>query len=242
MPDWRQESQYAFTERLSREQWAWEFLRRNPDYRREWAAFRSTWLELEAAYGRAPNRDFCQWKLDPRAWVAAEACPEGDCRIDGDKVLIECAMGARWGFYKYPPDPADDDPVGMQRLAWREVTHEVSILGDGEARCSGSARLAVCFDLSLPLREQIDQAKRRLQIEQRRRAKAGDVQLQTVKTLAPRWRRYLRLLDALDEGVADEAIVRLLYGGDADRLATDRAEARGLCQGGYRELLRLPEH
>jgi len=241
MPDWRRNEAYAFTEGLNREQWSWEFLRRNPDYQREWRAFCKTWLALEADYGRAPNRDFCQWKLDPRAWVPAEACPEGDCRIDGDRVLIECAMGARWGFYKYPPDPADDDPVGSQRLVWREVPRATLLLEEG-GPCPGRMQVTVCFDLSLPLREQIEQAKRTLQIEQRRRVKRGEVRLRTVRALGPRWRRYLRLLDALAEGASEADILERIYAGDREALEADRVVALRLRDGGYRELLLLPDH
>jgi hypothetical protein len=36
-PDWRRRETYEYTRGLPRRGWAWEFLRRNPDYRREWA-------------------------------------------------------------------------------------------------------------------------------------------------------------------------------------------------------------
>jgi hypothetical protein len=35
-PDWRRGETYEYTRDLPRRGWAWEFLRRNPDYRREW--------------------------------------------------------------------------------------------------------------------------------------------------------------------------------------------------------------
>ena len=35
-PDWRRSETYDYTRPLPRRGWAWEFLRRNPDYRREW--------------------------------------------------------------------------------------------------------------------------------------------------------------------------------------------------------------
>ena len=34
-PDWRNRSHYDYTASLSRQGWAWEFLRRNPDYRQD---------------------------------------------------------------------------------------------------------------------------------------------------------------------------------------------------------------
>ena len=90
--DWRNPEDYSFAQGLNGAQWAWEFLRRNPRYQEEGSAFHEVWQLLERAYGRPPNRDFPAWKADPRAWVNAEDCPDSDCRVDQDKVLIECAM------------------------------------------------------------------------------------------------------------------------------------------------------
>jgi len=36
LPDWSNDEPYAFTERLSGPQWAWEFLRRNAEFRVDW--------------------------------------------------------------------------------------------------------------------------------------------------------------------------------------------------------------
>ena len=36
MPDWRNEDDYERTKTLSAEGWAWEFLRRNPEYRKDY--------------------------------------------------------------------------------------------------------------------------------------------------------------------------------------------------------------
>lgn len=35
-PNWRDASSYSYTKDLSREAWAWEFLRRNPAHRSSW--------------------------------------------------------------------------------------------------------------------------------------------------------------------------------------------------------------
>lgn len=96
------------------------------------------WTQLEAAYGRPPDRDFCAWKADHRTWVHAADCPEGDCRVDQDKVLIECALGARWGLHKFLPDPRDHDPVGQDRLTWREQPLDIPVLDkEGQAWLDG---------------------------------------------------------------------------------------------------------
>ncbi len=229
--------EYAFTHNLSSAQWAWEFLRRNRDYRQEWVAFNEVWQALEAAYGRPPDRDFCAWKADPRAWVKAVDCPGSDCRVDQDKVLIECAMGARWGFYKFPPDPADDDPVGAGRLAWREMEQDVPLVSDGDSEWLGDdeARVALGFDLALPLRDQLERAKRTLQVMQRQRQRSGRVVANSLETRREAFCLMLRLLDA-ESADADTATLESV---SPDwRILLD--QARVLRDGAYRNLPSLP--
>lgn len=243
MPDWRPPDSYAFTATLTREQWAWEFLRRNPGYRRDWAVFQATWRDLEAAYGSPPNRDFPAWRRDPRAWVHVSDCPGGECRVDQDKVLIECALGARYGFHKFPPDPADPDPVGAGRLTWRETSRELvrelapgDLEGLGAAMGSDPALAVLAFDLSHPLRDQLDQAKRRLQKCQRQRVRSGTLTVVSVAGLRGRWAQALRLLDAQAAGA--DGLVDLCGEEFEGGLL---AEAERLRDGGYLEILNLPE-
>lgn len=227
---------YEFTRSLNAAQWAWEFLRRNPGYAAEWQSFHATWKALEMAYGRPPDRDFCAWKQDPRAWVPASECADGECRIDQDKVLIECALGARWGFYKFPPDPHDDDPVGSGRMSWRPLDEVQPIVqADDRAWLGGEpARIALGFDLALPLREQLERAKRTLQVIQRQRLAAGHVRAATVASWRDELALMLRLLDA-EPGGSDD--------GDLAAVAADwpqlLAAARTLRDGDYRSLTRL---
>ena len=236
--NWRDPADYAFTEALAGAQWAWEFLRRNPEYRREWAAFWETWQALEDAYGSPPDRDFCAWKRDARAWVPAADVRGAQCRVDGHKVLIECAFGARWGFYKFPPDPGEHDPVGENRLKWREVEFRTDPLTKTDSDYLGAdpAKLAVGFDLSLPLAEQLDRAKRLLQAEQRSRVRAGRVERLTVANRRAHWQLLLRLLDAEEAGAGFADIAAALGVGEIPALLE---EARALSDGGYIELSRL---
>jgi hypothetical protein len=241
MRDWRNTNAYAFTALLTREQWAWEFLRRNRDYRRAWTDFSATWRDLEAAYGSPPNRNFPAWRLDPRAWVPACMCPEGECRVDQDKVLIECALGARFGFHKFPPDPADDDPVGAGRLSWREAPIDpIRELGEEDLAAFGSipAQVALGFDLSRPLRGQLEQAKRHLQWVQRLRVRDGSVTLVSVAAMRPQWTCALRLLDAEEAG-ADQGLIASIC--PAYPTEVLRPCAYHLRERGYLEMLSLPE-
>ncbi len=218
-------------------QWAWQFLRRNPQYRSQWQAFHATWLDLEAAYGRPPNRDFCAWKNDPRAWVPASHCEDSDCRVDQDKVLIECAMGARWGFHKFPPDPAEDDPVGAGRLSWRDVAQDVAVVEADDQAWLGEnpGRVAIGFDLALPLREQLERTKRALQLLQRQRVQAGQIRPLSLRRLSGELGQMLRLLDAQADGLDEDRMAMI----DPDWLSLlERALA--LRDGDYIKLPLLP--
>ncbi len=242
-PNWRNPDDYGFATMLSREQWAWEFLRRNPEYQRDWRQFWSAWQALEQEYGAPPNRDFQAWQRDPRAYreVGRDA-DAGDCRVDEDRVLIECALGAKWGFYKFPLDPAVDRPVIGEQLSWRELPQGVVRLSDDDETYLGGnpAHIGLGFDLDLPLREQLDRARQFLVATQRGRVRDGLVQMRTVTARWPDWQRYLRCLDALVAGATREEVGRVL-GRSASQLEADYVRALQLREGAYRELPGLPE-
>ncbi|MBW8328261.1 MAG: hypothetical protein K0M48_03620, partial [Thiobacillus sp.] len=140
---------YSYCASLTRDQWAWEFLRRNPDYQRDYQAFIAIWRALEADYGTPPNRDFSRWKRDPRAYGPLPgddelATPGGElCTVDDDRVLLECWMGAKWGFHKFPLDPACIAPA-PDELSWRPPPQP-------DVPAEPPYRLDLTFDLSLPL-------------------------------------------------------------------------------------------
>jgi hypothetical protein len=239
---WQDPQAYAFTASLAREQWPWEFLRRNPDYQREWQAFRVTWEALERDYGRPPERDFVAWKADPRAYVQVGRDETADgCRVDEERVLIECALGARWGFYKFPLDPATDRPRVGEQLLWRPVEHGVN---DGALQVGPEQEgvlLSLTFDLSRPLRDQLDAARRFLVASQHRLRKSGALMPHSVETLAPYWTRCLRLLDGEAAGASREELAAALFAGEGAALAACRQVALHLRDGGYRQILLLPE-
>ena len=190
------------------------------------------WSDAQA-YALTVHLGARQW-----AWLNAADCPGGDCGVDQDSILIECALGARWGFYKFPPDPADDDPVGGQRLIWREVDQAVPVVGrfDREWLGTDPARVALGFDLALPLREQLKDAKRQWQILRRQRMRAGQLDSLAEPACRERLATMLRLLDA-DAAGADETAMTSIDVDWRDRLQL----ARALCAGGYRRLARLSD-
>lgn len=223
---------YAYCETLTRDQWVWEFLRRNPDYQSDYKQFITLWRALEADYGTPPNRDFSRWKQDPRAYGPLDHdAPEtldnvsGDlCVGEDDRVFIECWMGAKWGFHKFPLDPECAAPPGPAELSWRPPPA-------AESRPEDDAfRLDIPFDVSLPLPPQLEAAKFRLISRAAELRRAGQATPMTVANQRARWAQMLRLLDAKAAGQSKEEQ-------DAELLR----EAEAMLQSRYREILRLGE-
>ena len=214
---------YAYCSALTRDQWAWEFLRRNPDYQRDYRIFIAIWHALEADYGAPPNRDFSKWKQDPRAYgplpgEADLAATSGElCVGEDDRVLLECWMGAKWGFYKFPLDPARVAPA-PDELSWRPPPQPAPLIDE-------TYRLDLSFDLSLPLPPQLEAARFRLVDRAAELRRKGLTAPMTVANQRARWTRMLQLLDG-DEA-PDETNATLL------------CEARGMTQAGYLDILRL---
>jgi hypothetical protein len=210
---------------LTRDQWAWEFLRRNRDYQADYRRFMEIWRALEADYGAPPNRDFQRWKQDPRAYgplPGNEALQEtrGErCTVDDERVLLECWMGGKWGFYKFPLDPERVEP-GPDELSWRPPPQVAPV--------EDAFRIDISFDLSLPLPPQLEAAKFRLAGRAAELRRQGMAAPKTVANQRERWTRMIELLDAADAGEPVD---------DGDRELLN--EARAMTRGGYLDILRL---
>lgn len=212
---------------LTRDQWAWEFLRRNPEYQRDYRRFMEIWRALEAAYSAPPQRDFLRWKQDPRAYGPLPGdtgldAPAGElCVVDDDRVLLECWMGAKWGFHKFPLDPARAAP-DPDELSWRPSAPPEPRPVDDPLRMDFS------FDLALPLPPQLETAKFRLVSRATELRRTGVAAPLTVANQRAHWNVLLRVLDA---AAASEAL------SETDTVLLD--EARAMTRRGYLDILRL---
>jgi hypothetical protein len=216
---------YACCETLTRDQWAWAFLRRSPGYQADYRQFIALWHALEADYGMPPHRDFQRWKRDPRAYGPLPGDTEltaasGElCAGDDDRVLLECWMGAKWGFYKFPLDPDRIALPGPDELSWRPPPLASCI--------DETYRLEIGFDLSLPLPPQLDAAKFRLIGRAAELRRQGLAAPKTVANQRARWVRMLQLLDGTASPDAE----------NSDLLR----EAQAMADHGYLDILRLAD-
>ena len=218
---------YSYCASLNRDQWAWEFLRRNPMYQADYRQFIARWHGLEADYGVPPNRDFQRWKQDARAYgplpgtTPIEQPDVGDlCIGEGERVLLECWMGAKWGFHKFPLDPERILPA-PDELSWRALPSKSA--HDIDERY----RLDIAFDLSLPLPPQLDTARVRLVSRVAELRRVGLAAPWGVANQREHWTQLLQVLDGPTRHAAQQSRLRVA--------------AQAMVNGGYLEILRLAE-
>jgi hypothetical protein len=241
--DWRSPADYEYCAALSRQQWAWEFLRRNPAYRADYAAFSAIWRALEADYGAPPGRDFQRWKQDPRAYgplpgagMDSIAGASGElCVVEDERVLLECWMGAKWGFYKFPLDPLRTAPPGAEELGWRPPPTAT------ERAAGDPYRVDLAFDLARPLAPQLEAAKIRLVGRAADLRRAGLPAPLGVARERARWTGWLRLLDADGAGADAGHWIEAGLCADAQSCVRELSAAQAMRDAGYRGILALAE-
>jgi len=249
MIHWQQYDKYHYTHRLSPQHWAWEFLRRNPEYQRDWMLFQQRWQALEQDYGKAPQRDFSRWKKDPRAVVSESdaklICSDDlgiSCASEDNKILIECWMGAKWGFYKFPLNPNYINPQIPRELLWRERDITVKILNNNanplDANDHAEHFSTLQFDLRFSLKEQLDSARIQLAKTRRKAYQAGKIKLR-LKDNITYWTYLLRYADARQSDVSAHDAENFLQTETSINLAHIANTLEALWQGEYLNILLL---
>jgi hypothetical protein len=140
VPNWRDPAQYPDWRDCSLRQWAWEFLRRNPEYRAAWRAC------IEPFYDPAFRPQ------DVGLVGPAHGVPAGQ-----QAVLVH-----RFGLDSFPCSPNDTRPPRFTRTGLRYTAErEAHMLLDAE-------QIAVVLDLRRPAERQVA-AIRTLIVRERKR-------------------------------------------------------------------------
>src|SRR5689334_15892912 len=133
-PNWKVDADYAYTAQLDDQGWAWEFLRRNPEYREDWAKYCTWKAPLEKEYGKVDGWSEITvgavaklWQYSPTklaeesddAWRQRAT----DIAYRVEKVLRPVAWGRAWGLKvmsdpSLSPCPSGFEPRGEPPI-WR---------------------------------------------------------------------------------------------------------------------------
>ncbi|HEX4956516.1 MAG TPA: DUF6499 domain-containing protein [Thermoanaerobaculia bacterium] len=216
MPDWRNPADYAYTANLTLHDWAWEFLRRNAQYRAAWRRFTG-----ERKPGPVSDAEF---EIARSFGLACLSDPS--CTIFGDEVFWLEGGGVKllWGYRAPEPGPEGE------AIPWPGYP-------DG---------LALWFDLAQPIESQVktaDALLRRFQAELQQAGMLEQVPKADARVHVGKWSDFLRVLDADVEGVSPAKVGEVLFASATDprdQARKVRAAARRLVNGGYRRLLLKP--
>jgi hypothetical protein len=231
MPDWRNPAVYhQFPPDFPGYRWAWEFLRRNPDYRSDWdaalARFRAkpefeevvySWKDVFFNSGKRTKFLAEDWTADP----------------EHPGFYLPVGEAERWRLQRGLFNPSTDRPkyLGFRRTRDDAAPDfgSVHFLRQGmsfEAR--GPAYPIVAFDLREPLKPQFDAIYSILKNQQERAPKTFGFKPRRIKHHRELWPRYLRLLDAdLDERTPTQIADVLQYEDDGanERKIWDQLQA-----------------
>lgn len=222
-------SEYTYTKNLSKEQWAWEFMRRNPEYQRDYVTFIHRWQALENDYGTGSERNLAGWTSDLRSLVnewnpkmtLLEEFPDNSGNNASEETLqIDRWMQKKWGFNSFPLNPELNSPKIPDQLFWHEPEIDLDDIRFDAKTTDPIAQ--VNFDLRYSLRDQLEAAHKDLIKLSSQLQRLGKVKL-VAADHHQQWIEQLKILDDAD-----------LFNQSTE---VQQLAAREMCQTGYRKIL-----
>lgn len=220
LPDWRDASAYEALKGVESAHWAWQFLRRNPEYQTAW----KTVSEARAFVPAEPNETWRNYTA--RLAQAHARLPAHDSRDDD--------TSNRFNVWPRPYDPALWDPPVNFSLAAADEQPPWLDLGDGSQVAVGGSRVAIIFDLDWPLQRQLEMVPYILSVALTVPRDDEDSEARAPRPRGPltKARRddlvlYLRLLDAEATGAPPRERATVLAPGRDDSYP-DRRESQRL--------------
>lgn len=205
-PNWQDPKQYGFTKDLGNDGWAWEFLRRNAEYAKQYDALpslpqASTTSPLSPDYTspameyrplRRPNEGLHQWRI--------RSVVEGHDPITTSPRAL---FASKWGLLE-PADPLKDATKQQVRFAPVEPYPRQPYLDQVDEYFESEGRghplppyCVLVFNICYSLDEQLKRARSLLSRTRRYRINANLVTATPKAHNAPGlWIKYLRVLDA----------------------------------------------
>jgi hypothetical protein len=249
--DWRTGAEYPDPRHTGVSQWAWEFLRRNPNYKADWRRYADTCERLRAKYGSKIDGEPTAFAFEREDVSACEYQPRRRVREseaawrrrvrNGSVMPLGHYYADKWGIdAAAPPDPSST----AFRAFWLSSKGKVRVIRYKPAvRARSQILLHLEYDLTRPLQPQFSAAQRYLTEKQKKLIAQGVLDTRALGRArrGMDYLRYLRVLDGLEEGANASAIAQALFPGeDADsrdrKMRKTIVEARRLRDSGYRLL------
>jgi hypothetical protein len=229
-------------------QWAWEFLRRNPDYRRCWEKVQPFFdvaagvENLEAWWEEAQQQQAAWMQSNPAKGTAFKNVSPVQQMVDR---FGACGDPRRGDYVPAFDVGGISFHVPLCEGALAALKGKSQFRGN-ELELKGN-QVAVVFDCDRPINAQLARAK--IILDQRRRARSKDAKEPRPRT--DKFTSYLQILDAVDAGATIAEIAERLFPKLKDRYPEHRgaqrvrnhlAAARDLRGRGYLRLAAVDLH
>lgn len=207
--NWKNAADYAYAKSLTKHGIAWEYLRRNAEYRKCWASYLKLKEELEAVYGPFHSwpkieNDLDLWFYDPprnngetyNEWL--NRC--FDLLLEPQRERHHIGMAWQWGLWELydPSQKATGNEKFLPRINPRIWNHAEEVSTPSLDTIRGDF-VYIEIDLRQRVTPQIAQARRRLLARQKNFVKNSSLVL--VRDKKPRVTNFilhLRILDAYE--------------------------------------------
>lgn len=217
IPNWLESNSYGDTGRWPEDRWRWEFLRRREDCRADFLAHKYD-FEVGA------EQMLLRWLEDALG---------GDRRLRPDEPGFLAPVpgcSEKYGIFKLPNPAIGNQPShALAMFVKRGVAMVGFPEGGGIIEVSGETGSVLRFDLTAPLGEQLQRARRLLEWNQK--SKIG--KLVKCKKHPTKWLMYLRVLDAKESGATLSEIAKSgVLNGRQETVQTARdvlRQAKALC-------------
>ncbi len=187
LPDWRDESEYPNIKKATSKEWAWEFLRRNPEYQKQW--------DKEIA----PYFDSVTCSLSSSA----------------NKNLVD-DIKKKFGISKNtPPDyRQSNSEISFISNVLTFVLHSFYPLESEPTKHSIDSKLGEIvtkINLRYPVKPQVDVIASFARSHQKLLLDHYIIENPNKRKTLTKYNEYLRILDAKSRGIKDFDIAKVLY-------------------------------
>jgi hypothetical protein len=219
LPNWRDESLYPQQENTTITQWAWEFLRRNPNYQDDYNKYKElgeNCLRGEIPYlDEAPDYylgfDLRRSKKDEEYKQIITGPTISEHR---EYLVIKTPYNyfcSKYGLRNFFPDPACNNPTIQFQYLGVSYFSFTDIPIPGGLKPKRPAEIAVIFHLDLSLERQLKEMKKFLIKEKERLIDKEAINCVEKRNRAEQYKEYLRILDADISEASTKEIAEAIY-------------------------------
>lgn len=233
IPNWRDPKQYPDSAKTSMHQWAWEFLRRNPEYVNDFKEYSdgpiyTNYMDFLNDYDMciSGNKPLTKYISVNNQTYPGEYIQDVFQRTPGEKEFrtIYQTIAERYGFMYLSqtqlPDPAKEYNKLGQPLFFNSVNIRIvdGRMLDGKNVDQGLLDRDVCknqvmvtFNLDLPIKKQLEQANRHLQASRTMYLDKYQIKQAVVpKNIKKMFPFYLMVLDGDANGASKKEMAEIL--------------------------------